>query len=371
MQHLFGRIAARAPVIWLNAIGHREPTWSDLGRAWRKLGAMVSGRRPAPSVEARPEATPPSHIIQPRVLPWHANSLVSAFNTASLKREIRQALERARIDDFVLVTGSPPSAPVVGECGERASIYFCMDDFLVLPGTSPRMLAPLERELLRRVDAVVATARRLVETKVSASGRGYHLPQGVNFEHFATPRPVPQELANLPRPLIGFAGGVGPAVDVPTIHAIASALPNGSVVLVGPVTLPAESLAGRNIHVLGPKPYAELPSYVQAFDVAIIPYIEDDWTRAVDPLKLLEYLAAGAPVVATPLPEIMKYSDAVVTAKLGSEFADAVVRNLARSGSLRGPAAQEMASRHSWEHRAERFLAIVDEVCAAKQGAAA
>ena len=79
------------------------------------------------------------------------------------------------------------------------------------------MLAPLEAELLRRVDAVVATAKRLVDVKVSVSGRGYHLPQGVNYEHFATARPCPPELAQLPRPIIGFAGGVGPAETNRTI----------------------------------------------------------------------------------------------------------------------------------------------------------
>jgi len=364
MQHLFGRITERAPVLWFNAIGHREPSWSDLGRASQKVFSyMRRGQRgPAASTFRLP---PPREVIQPRVLPWHSNRAVSAFNRAILKRAVRSAVARAGLREFVLVTGTPPSAPIVGECGEDASIYLCMDDFLVLPGTTPSMLAPLEQELLRRVDAVVATAQRLVEKKVAASGRGYHLPQGVNYEHFAPRRPVPAELANLPRPLIGFAGGVGPAVDVATLHALSKAVGRGSVVLVGPVTLPMAQLDAPNIHVLGPRPYAELPAFVQAFDVGIIPYIEDDWTRAVDPLKLLEYLAAGIPVVATPLPEVRKYADAVIQAPLGDAFALAVLRNLTSSGSLRGAAAQQFAMNHSWEHRAERFLEIVDEVRAA------
>jgi glycosyltransferase involved in cell wall biosynthesis len=286
------------------------------------------------------------------------------MNRRSLKREIRRALDRAGIHDYVMVTGSPPSARVIGECGERASIYFCMDDFLVLPGTTPRMIAPLEQELLRRVDAVVATAQRLVEKKRCASGRGYHLPQGVNYAHFATPQPCPAELRDLPRPLIGFAGGVGAGIDVPTIHAIAAAIPNGSVVLIGPVALPVEELRGANIHVLGPRSYSDLPAFVQAFDVGIIPYVDNEWMRAVDPLKLLEYLAAGVPVVASPLPEVAKYAHAVMTAPLGDDFASAVVANLSSTGSARGECAQSIAAGHSWEHRAERFLEIVDEVIA-------
>jgi glycosyltransferase involved in cell wall biosynthesis len=211
----------------------------------------------------------------------------------------------------------------------------------------------------------VATAQRLVEKKRCASGRGYQLPQGVNYTHFATARPCPADLLDLPRPIVGFAGGVGPGVDVPTIHAIAQAIPSGSVVLVGPVTLPPDLLRGPNIHVLGARPYIDLPAYVQAFDVGIIPYVDNEWMRAVDPLKLLEYLAAGVPVVSSPLPEVAKYADAVITAPLGADFAAAVMANLASSGSARGAQAQAIASGHSWEHRAERFLEIVDEVTAA------
>ncbi len=367
MQHLFSRIAPHAPVLWINAIGHREPTLADLSRVWRKVGAAMTRNRSLRQPLNAIAGAPPAEIIQPRVLPWHSNRLVSSMNRTSLKRTIRGAVARAGIRDFVLVTGSPPSAPVVGECGEIASIYFCMDDFLVLPGTSPRMLAPLEHELLRRVDAVVATAMRLVETKRAASGRGYHLPQGVNYEHFASQRPSPPEMARLPRPIVGFAGGVSKAVDAATIQAISAAVPGGSVVLVGPVVVPQDGFAAPNVHLLGPRPYAELPAYVQSFDVGIIPYIEDDWTRAVDPLKLLEYLAAGVPVVASPLPEVQKYRDAVVVARLGTEFAEAVARNLAVTGSLRGLEAQRFASGHSWERRAESFLDIVDEVCAEKR----
>jgi glycosyltransferase involved in cell wall biosynthesis len=363
LQHLFGRISRETTVIWFNSLGQRKPGIRDLGRAWQKARAMtmLRGRNSHPSAP-QPGVAPPQFIVEPRVLPWHDNRVVSSLNRMSLKRDVAATVRRARVREFVLVTGNPVSAGLVGECGERASIYFCMDDFLLLPGTSPEMIAPLEQDLLRRVDAVVATAQLLVEKKVPSSGISYHLPQGVNYQHFAEARPAPAELQQLPRPIVGFAGGVGPAVDTGTLHALSRAIPTASIVLIGPVSLPRESLRARNIHVMGPRAYQDLPAYVQAFDVGIIPYVDNEWTRTVDSLKLLEYLAAGIPVVATPLPEMHKYADAISLAAPGDPFVRAVTANLQGTGSARGAMARAYASRHSWERRAERFLEIVDQV---------
>ena len=370
MQHLTLRLLDRADVVWIDAIGHREPrlTLADLRRAARKILAMF---RRGPEGPARAVATgaQPRRRVAPRVLPWHRNAVVARFNRWSLLRDIRRALaECPPRGPVVLVTGSPPSACVVGTAGEDASIYFCMDDFLHLPGTSPEMLAPLEQRLLGQVDALVATARRLLDTKRPVSNRAYYLPQGVNYEHFATIRQIPADLRDLPRPIIGFAGGISAAVDAVTVRALANAYPTGSVVLVGPVVVDVESMKAPNVHFVGARSYEDLPAYVQAFDVGIVPYVENEWTRSVDPLKLLEYMAAGIPVVASDLPEVAKYSTGVRIAPLGAGFVRAVADALTARPSA--SAGRSIAAANTWEHRADRFLEIVDEVLAAKDGRA-
>jgi glycosyltransferase involved in cell wall biosynthesis len=257
---------------------------------------------------------------------------------------------------------------VVGRLGELASVYFCMDDFRYLPNVSPEMLEPLERRLLDRVDGVVATARVLTESKRPRSGRVLYLPQGVNYEHFAERRPLPAEMAALPRPRIGFAGGLTTPVDLDLVRRLAAAHPGGSVVLVGPVFIDPRLIAAPNVHVLGPRPYRDLPAYVQGFDVGIIPYRLNAHTVAVDPLKLLEYLAAGIPVVTTDLPEVRKYRHAVAIADSHEAFLAAV-----RGALEPGPGAlqrrQAEARRHGWDARAEELLRFCAEVVAAKSGA--
>jgi glycosyltransferase involved in cell wall biosynthesis len=363
MQHLLGRLTDRHEMIWVNGIGHREPQFSlgDMRRAAGKARALVQRRHSAPDLPSAPIATSPSQIVEPRVLPWHSRRMVARFNRWSLLRDIGRATRRTRAARTVLVTGSPPSANVVGHCGEDLSLYFCMDDFLVIPGTSPRTMEPLERALLQRVDAVVATAATLLEKKRCASGRGYLLPQGVNFDHFAAPQPVPAELRALPRPIIGFAGGVGDAIDYETIAHIARLNHGGSLVFVGPVTSQHPALRLPGVHVIGPRPYADLPAYVRAFDVGIIPYVDNDWIRAVDPLKLLEYLAAEIPVVVSPMPEARKYGEVVTVAPLGEAFARAAIEatNTTLAQRTRGSL---VARQNTWEVRAERFLEIVAEL---------
>ena len=257
--------------------------------------------------------------------------------------------------------GSPPSAPLVGRLGEVASLYFCMDDFSHLAGVSHGMLEPLEKRLLATVDAVVSTARSLTESKVPARGQAHYLPQGVNYDHFARPREEPTELAGLPRPLIGFAGAVSECCDLGLIRAVAEAHPGGSVVLVGPITGPTDGLDLPNIHILGARPYRDLPAYVQRFDVGLIPYLLNEWTRAVDPLKLLEYLAAGVPVVSTALPEAYKYEEVVTIARDRAAFLGGVSSALAVDPTRRDRG-RAVARSNTWADRARTFLDILDAI---------
>jgi hypothetical protein len=371
MQHLFRHLSLTHPVVWVNAIGHRPPDLSlaDLRRAWGKVRAMARPR-PAPPVHGYAEGGQPMSIIEPRgVLPWHQVGAIHWWNTELLVRMIRRRLAALGLTrPPVLVTGTPPSAGVVGRIGEAASVYFCMDDFLNFPGVSAKMIAPLERKLLGRVDALVATAASLMVSKRPASGIVHHLPQGVNFDHFSRPRPEPEELRVIPRPRIGFAGTVGGLCDLGLVRRIADTYPAASVVLVGPIWADDATMAmvqaAPNVHVLGMRPYAELPAYVQSFDVGLIPYVLNDWTKAVDSLKLLEYLAAGLAVVTSAMPEAAKYADQVRMTGDNDAFVAAVGAALRDSAPEARARRQAFASGHTWQHRAERLLTIIEELVA-------
>jgi glycosyltransferase involved in cell wall biosynthesis len=378
MQHLLRHLFPKYPTIWINGIGHRVPELSDAKRALQKLQKLAQPRAaepaaptPAPAASAQPTSyRAPDVLIHPAVLPLHHWRSVEMLNAVSLKRAIRKGLQQVGGGRPIVITGTPPSISVVGQLDEIASIYICMDDWAHIPGVSPKMLLPLERRLLDEVDVMIATARALTKLKVPKTGHVHHLPQGVNYEHFQRPRPVPADLAAFPRPWIGFAGGVGPALDLDVIHAVAAAFPEGSVLLVGPEQPNLGEIRASNVHRLGARPYAELPAYVQAFDVGMIPYVRNEWTESVDPLKLLEYLASGIPVVSTSLPEVHKYSAQVSISSDPAVFTDYVKAAVAE-GKSRGLAArQALAAANTWQARAEEFERIMNEVVAAKLGTA-
>jgi glycosyltransferase involved in cell wall biosynthesis len=373
IQHTFRHIATRYPVIWVNGIGHAVPRLSarHVKRAFEKLGHILrADAAQAPAPHAVLGGGVPASIIYPRVLPWHNIGFVHASNTKWLVRAIKERLASLGLTKPpILVTGSPPSDGVVGRLGELASVYYVLDDFLAFPSYTASMLGPLEKALLDKIDMVVGTAASLTKTKFPRSGRAYHLPQGVNYQHFAEPRPLPADLAGLPRPLIGFAGGLARACDLPLLGRIADAFPDASIVLIGPNALDESELAQfrrPNVHMLGSRPYIDLPGYVQHFDVGIIPYAISQWTVAVDPLKLLEYLAAGLPVVTTAIPEAQKYASHVTVAPTHEDFIKGIRDALTVDRAAARARGQGLAREHTWERRADAFLALVGDVLAQK-----
>lgn len=372
LQHVFRWIIQRRSVVWVNGIGHRVPRLcrNDLKRAWEKGRAML-GAGPYDGGGLAPEIRP-AVIVRPAVLPWHHRRTLEAFNRRSLQGAVRRALRSVgSTAPPVVVTGSPSSASVIGRLGEVASIYFCMDDFSHLQGVSPRMLEPLERRLLEHVSAVVATAASLARRKVPASGQVHYLPQGVSYDHFAAPRRPPGELNGLPRPLIGFAGGISGCCDLALLSRVAEANPHASLVLVGPISVDVSSIRASNVHLLGPRPYDELPAYVQQFQVGLIPYVRNRWTDAVDPLKLLEYLAAGVPVVSTAIPEVEKYRRHVSIARDADAFVAAVSRALQADQPEDRSRRMTFARRHRWERRSRHLLGIIDRVAERQEPAPA
>ena len=345
-------------------------TGGFLGRAvWRLLRHRD---RAALAGLFRPVEVAPNVLLRRalNVLPWgHTHPFPSAVNgrltALALRRTVRSLPQPA-----ILWLYDPCAAGLVGSCGERFAVYDCVDDYAEQTGASvlKRQLAEsADREAASKASIVFATASPLFERHRKLNSQTHLVPNVGDFQHFAAAADrelAPPELRALPRPVLGFAGNLmASKVDFRLLEALADAYPSATLLLVGPVRPDAQGfldrvLLRRNVRWVGPKTYAELPSYVAAFDVGLIPYVSNAYTRSCFPLKLYEYLAAGKPVVASGLPELRGREPDVVVAE-GDEFIAAV--GAARELCSLSDRERRMATaaRNTWDVRTERLLALV------------
>ena len=248
-------------------------------------------------------------------------------------------------------------------------IYDYVDDLGVFPG-NPRRLASDHAVLLRDARLALATSECLFSDIKTARPDALLCPNGVDYEHFAQARnpqlPPPEDLAALiaeGKPLAGYVGALARWFDYTLLEKTASARPDWNFVLIGPdhdQTLPESCLSLPNVHWLGARPYQALPAYLRCFSAALIPFQLNPITHATSPLKLYEYMAAGKPVISTPIQEAAR-TPGVLLAQDAGEFAEQLER--ARLLSLDADylaQIDEVARQNTWERRAKQIIEALD-----------
>jgi glycosyltransferase involved in cell wall biosynthesis len=352
-QHIIKEFAKCNRVIWVNSISYRSPRLriSDLLKIVRRLKSCL--------VQPQ-EKNPNLRIVSPVVIPFPQFKLVRRFNKFILLRKITRICKQLNFKDPILWISVFTAADFVGSLGESVSIYYCSDEFSEFPRISKRLVKELEEPLMRKVDLLIVTSKELLERKKSYNPNTILVTHGVDYEHFSKAQdkslPVAEDIRNIPHPIIGFYGTIDDWVDLDLIKAMAISHPEWSIVLIGEVLTDIKVLNGiRNIHILGPRKYTDLPSYSRAFDVALIPFKLDALTKCVNPLKLLEYLAAGLPVVSIALPELEQYGSVVNLAKNTGGFMSYVEVALETSCTTGILAGIELSSMEGWNRKVEEI----------------
>jgi len=357
--HIMRILSRDNRVLWVNSIGNRAPKANahDLQRIWRKLSSFTEGIR---------EVEPNLFVLAPLAIPFYGSEVVRSTNRELLRLQVKRAMRKLHFKRPISWSFLPASAPVSGTLGEEFVVYHCVDEFSAFSDTNGRHIAELEERLLRKADLVITSAERLRESKAKVNPHTVLVRHGVDFQHFVKAcdpaTVIPEDIAKLPRPIIGFFGLMADWVDQEAIIATAKAHPEGSVVVIGKVA-PDCDVSGMkavpNIHLLGRKPYASLPGYCRAFDVALMPFKVNELTLNANPLKVREYLAAGLPVVSTDIPEVRK----VGLCKLATSTED-FVRKVDECLAEGGGPTRERAERifhESWDARVEEIRAHVGE----------
>lgn len=365
-HHVLRELARTRRVLWLNSIATRTPKLSssrDLGKIRRKLGEFVRG-----PVNVENDLW----VMSPLALPLPHSPVASAINRSVLRATVRALRHHLEIDRFQLWTFLPNTAPYVGTMGEDLAIYYCVDEWSMFSYLNRAQTLAAERALLAKVDAVFAINHALAESKRSVNPRTYVAPHGVDHALFTRALDdatvVPADVARLPHPRIGFYGTLRDWVDLDLIAHIARARPAWQLVLIGQQLMDLSPLQGlANVHLFGRKQHHELPAYCKGFDVGMIPYRMDERMSYVNPLKLREYLAAGLPVVSTPVPEVARYSKLVHVAMAHDDFVAAIERALRETGpAARGVRSLAMKD-ETWSARVAQVACTVDDLVERKQ----
>ncbi|MDI6712490.1 MAG: glycosyltransferase [Anaerosomatales bacterium] len=243
----------------------------------------------------------------------------------------------------------------------RVRVVRVADDSASFAGVSPAVREAEERAI-ERADVVFAASAHLRDRLARVRPDALWLPNGVEFERFNKPAPEPPEYADAPRPRILYVGAQEYWFDAELVAECARAVPHAAVFLVGPVSMRFERALGLlpNVHLLGPRPYAALPGYVQHADLGIVPFIRDEMIDAVHPIKVYEYLAGGLPVVAVRWRELERMAAPIRLADR-SEFVAAVAAELEEPTHPR-EARVAYAAANSWDSRYAAARERIEEV---------
>jgi asparagine synthase (glutamine-hydrolysing) len=354
-MHAMKILARDNRVLWVNSIGNRRPTASarDARRIFKKISGAVEGLK---------ERHPNIWVLTPLAIPFYGSEWVRAANGALLKAQIQRAMQHLDFKDAISWSFLPSSAPVSGTLGESLVVYHCVDEFSAFSDAPAQEIRELERRLMLKADVVICSSEKLRQDKARVNPNSHLVQHGVDLEHFAKAfaptTTIPDELKGAPGPIIGFWGLIADWVDLQLIRHVADAFSGGTVVLVGNSTTDMSPLEGaKNIRVVGRKPYADLPRYAKAFDVALMPFRVNELTLAANPLKVREYLAAGLPCVSTAIPEVERLG----VCRIGKDPDDVVREISAAISAGAGPSEVRAAQMRSegWEARVGEMQEIV------------
>ena len=349
-QHLISRFAKRHDVLFIE-----EPIYDD---GEPRFVVMAKGDGLKIAVPHLPHGTDVSVV----------DTLMSTL--------LNRLIKEQDIGDFVSWYYTPMMLGWSEHLRPLAVVYDCMDELSAFKN-APVELRVKEAKLFDLADLVFTGGRSLYEAKREQHPSVYCFPSSIDREHFAKALEIendPQDQAKIPRPRIGFCGVIDERSDIELLRRIAELRPDWQFMMLGPVVKIDENDLPRleNIHYLGPKSYDELPSYIGGWDVAMMPFALNESTRYISPTKTPEYLAAGRPVVSTPIRDVVRpYGEAglVEIAETPEQFVEAINTALGAELEEHRRKADEFLQTMSWDKTYEAMSDLINETIASKRSA--
>lgn len=292
-------------------------------------------------------------------------------NMPAMKTLLGQYVAQQRLDQYWLWFYTPMALPLAAAFKPVGVVYDCMDELSTFENAPPQLLLLREDQLFGMADLVFTGGRSLYEAKSQRHPNVSCFPSSVDAAHYARPQKAAQTAApanaKVAPARLGYCGVIDERIDLELITALADARPDWQIVMVGPVVkIDPASLPNRaNIEWLGQQNYADLPGLIHSWDVCLMPFALNEATRFISPTKTLEYLAAGCPVVSTPIRDVVtSYPHIVATADCPADFVAACAAALGRSAqqvAIDSEAVRMLLEQTSWDRSASAMAALMTE----------
>jgi UDP-galactopyranose mutase len=286
------------------------------------------------------------------VVPYLQHGLSESQVVERQKAMIADLISMMEINRFFTWYYTPMAIPFTNHLKPELVVYDCMDELAAFK-FAPIALKENEKTLLQKADVVFTGGYSIYESKKNSHHNIYPFPSSIDKEHFGIARNVkkdPEDQAHIPHPRFGFFGVIDERLDIDLIAQAAALRPEWQFIIIGPVVKidPATLPRLNNIHYLGGKNYKELPQYLSGWDVALIPFAMNESTKFISPTKTPEYLAAGIPVISTPIKDVVSpYGDNKLVHIAST--ADQLVKH--------GDKILKSRTRKSWLTKVDAFLA--------------
>ena len=359
-MQLMKRYARLTKVLYVNSIGVSKLNLKEgtmfLRRLKRKLKSIMRGMKPS--------GVDNMIVCSPFSMPVHHINIARELNCLALRQQICRCMRKLNMKKPLIWVACPAAANAAVKLPCSSIVYQRSDLYEQFPGVDAGQIKRYDKLLKNRADLVVYVNKGLMAQEKASCKKAIFLDHGVDYEKFALAnknRNVPAEIKKIPHPILGFYGSIDAhTFDPLLVEKLADLLAGVSIVLIGSSSIDLSRLAERkNVYLLGQKPYEQIANYAKCFDVCFMPWQQNRWISACNPIKLKEYLALGKPVVSTPFKELDSYKDLVEVASDANCFAEAVKKACASDSTAKILARRKRVYNDTWDVKAEKVLKVL------------
>ena len=359
-MQLMRRFAKWGTVLYVNSIVMQKPSFKKATAGGKSFSEKLA-RKTRSILRGLRKSDAGFWVYSPFSLPVHHIGPLRKLNEVILRLQLRFVARKLGIRNPVIWVACPAACDVALRIKKTKLVYQRTDRYEEYPNVDTETIRRYDRKLKANADLTVFVNSTLYDEESDQCRKAIYLDHGVDFDMFSTAEnseEVPNDIRDIKKPIVGFFGGIDDHTsDIGFIENVVDLLPHVSFVFVGEASSNITDLQKReNVWLLGQKPYEQIPHYGKCFDVAIMPWRQNRWIEACNPIKLKEYLALGKPIVSTPFAELQKYRDVIYEATTPEEFADCIKKALAEDNPERVAARRSKVKDASWESKAEQVM---------------